>query len=413
MNINPAFKNAETSLLFKEKLEQAAIFTTAAFIVTIYISTPLSIILSALLGGLWLITGQYKKLFLVLKDSKVNLAALIVFFSLIIGLTYTTAPGTTGFAVLRKYRELLYIPVLSCFFTQPRYRKWAWYAFTAASILTLISSYLMEFKLMGLNRYGTFTLKSRITHSIFIAFFAFFCLHRYFDAKKYRLLYLLIFIVCIHNLYFVTAGRTGQTIFLLLIPLLAVQRFSKKGMMLSLCLLGFLLVSYFHFSDKSSRLHQGLETAETFFNPQHRLKAVESDIRLKFWNNAIELIKERPLLGFGTGSFGQEYRRITGDKSETLENPHNEYLLFTVQGGLIGLMLHLGFLYSQYREARTLPDPDKWLAQGLLLTLITTSQFNSPFLDHAEGHWFAVMIALCYASAHSRHAAAKDQIQLR
>ena len=364
-------------------------------------------------GLFWLITGEFKKLPFVVKRSAVNFWALVLFSSLVIGLSYTTAPDSAAYSVLRKYRELLYIPVLSCFFTHERYRKWAWHAFIAASILTLISSYLMEFKLMEMNRYQTFTLKSRITHSIFIAFFGFYCLHQYFNVKKHRLVYLLAFMVCIHNLYFVTAGRTGQLAFLFLIPLLALQRSNKKAVMVSFCIVGLLFAAYFHFSDKSSRVHQGVETAKLFFDPHYHPKTGDGDLRLRFWNNALTLVKEKPLLGYGTGSFGQEYRRITGNTSEHLENPHNEYLLFTVQCGLIGLMLHLGFLYSQYREAKNLPEYEKWLAQGLLLTLIVTSQFNSPFLDHTEGHWFAVMIALCYASAYSRNDASTAEIGLK
>jgi hypothetical protein len=38
------------------------------------------------------------------------------------------------------------------------------------------------------------------------------------------------------------------------------------------------------------------------------------------------------------------------------------------------------------------------MAQGMLMTLVTTSLFNSPLLDHTEGHWFTTMIALCFAA---------------
>jgi O-antigen ligase len=55
-------------------------------------------------------------------------------------------------------------------------------------------------------------------------------------------------------------------------------------------------------------------------------------------------------------------------------------------------------LSSQYACAGKLPDQEKWLAQGILLSLIITSLFNTPFLDHTEGHWFAIMIALCFAT---------------
>ncbi|MGR9088441.1 MAG: O-antigen ligase family protein, partial [Gammaproteobacteria bacterium] len=55
---------------------------------------------------------------------------------------------------------------------------------------------------------------------------------------------------------------------------------------------------------------------------------------------------------------------------------------------------YLGFLISQFYESRRLPMREKWLLQGLLAALVITSLFNSPFYDHTEGHWFAVMIAL-------------------
>ena len=109
------------------------------------------------------------------------------------------------------------------------------------------------------------------------------------------------------------------------------------------------------------------------------------------------MIAEKPLLGHGTGSFNAEYEHLLGVKKFLVQNPHNEYLLIAVQLGLLGFVSYLGFLGSQYWVSRSLPRQEKWLAQGLLLTLMSTSLFNSPFLDHTEGHWFAVMIALCLA----------------
>jgi hypothetical protein len=77
-----------------------------------------------------------------------------------------------------------------------------------------------------------------------------------------------------------------------------------------------------------------------------------------------------------------------------------------VQLGLIGVFIYLGFLASQYTCAKKLPNKEKWFAQGLLLSLIITGLFNSPFLDHNEGHWYATMIALCFASLQGKDKAA-------
>ena len=103
-------------------------------------------------------------------------------------------------------------------------------------------------------------------------------------------------------------------------------------------------------------------------------------------------------MGYGTGGFAKEYERITHNDHLVAKNPHNEFLMITVQLGLLGLSIYLGFLVSQYFYARKLPEKEKWLAQGLLFSLVVTSLFNSPLMDHAEGHWFTTMIALCFAS---------------
>jgi len=110
---------------------------------------------------------------------------------------------------------------------------------------------------------------------------------------------------------------------------------------------------------------------------------------------------EKPLLGHGTGSFSKEYKRLVPDERFKSTNPHNEFFMIGVQLGLVGLFIYSGFLGSQFYYAKKLPDKEKWLAQGLLLSLIITSIFNSPILDHTEGHWFATMIALCFASLQS------------
>jgi len=120
--------------------------------------------------------------------------------------------------------------------------------------------------------------------------------------------------------------------------------------------------------------------------------------RYTFWKYSLKLMAEKPLLGHGTGAFNKEYQRIAMGEQFITQNPHNEFFMVGVQLGLLGLLVYLGFLVSQFYYARLLPDNEKWLAQGLLMTLLITSLFNTPFFDQTEGHWFAGMIALCFSS---------------
>jgi O-antigen ligase len=157
-------------------------------------------------------------------------------------------------------------------------------------------------------------------------------------------------------------------------------------------------VLYINFSDKSARIYGGLTQTLAYLQHVPNKKPTDVVIRYAFWENSLKLVTEKPWLGHGTGSFAKEYQRVSGGKlGVKTSNPHNEFLLIAVQFGLFGFVIYSGFLLSQYHCSRKLPDAEKWLAQGLLLTLIITSLFNSPLLDHAEGHWFAVMIALLFA----------------
>lgn len=388
--------NQTKAKLWRQLLLDYGAFIIALFIISIYLSTALAIILSVLLGLLWLITAQFQLLPQVLKSCPVATWAVLLYLCFIAGLCYGDAPSVEAYSMLRKYRELLFIPLLSCFFTNERYRLLAWKAFIIGSVLTLLISYLMDFGIMDLFRHKTYTLKSRITHSIFIAFFMFFCAHKAFDDRKHMHWFLLLFIFGIYNLFFVVDGRTGQLVFVLLVPLFAVQRLGKKELLFVTAIFAVFLLLYVNFSDKSARIYEGVTETQDYLHHTHKITPTSMGIRYTFWENSMKLVSEKPWLGHGTGSFGGEYRRLT-DTKEDINNPHNEFLLIAVQFGIFGFVVHSGFLFCQYYCSRRLPDSEKWLAQGLLLTLFITSLLNSPILDHAEGHWFTVMIALCFA----------------
>jgi O-antigen ligase len=256
----------------------------------------------------------------------------------------------------------------------------------------------MYFGILDLNKLGDPSFKSRITHSICISFFAFFCAHKAYDGKHYAKLYWILFILGVYNLFFIVEGRTGQLIAVLLVVLFGMQRFTKKVLLLTVLIMAMLLALFLTFSDKATRINEGLASTQAYLQAHPEKTEFSMGQRFTFWRYSLKLIAEKPLLGFGTGSFTKEYQRVAGNELFVTKNPHNEFLMIGVQLGLLGLSIYLGFLASQYYYARKLPDKEKWLAQGILLSLIVTSLFNSPLMDHAEGHWFTTMIALCFAS---------------
>ena len=393
--------NAAMAQPLQLRLLEYGSFITVLFVVSIYFSTSLAIILSGLLGLFWLLSGQFMVLPGILKKNRVAAWSLLLFSWFIFGSSYSSAMFNDDFSMIMKYRELVFIPILISFLTTERYRSWVWTGFIIASVLILLISYLMHFGILDLNKQGDPSFKSRITHSIFISFFAFYCAHKVYDGKRYAKLYWILLVLCVYNLFFIVEGRTGQLISVSLVLLFGVQRFTRKVFLLTVFVMVILLALFLAFSDKSARINEGIASTQAYLQSQPEKTEFSMGSRFTFWGYSLKLIAEKPLLGHGTGSFAKEYGRIARSEHLTAKNPHNEFLMISVQLGLLGLLIYLGFLASQYYYAKKLPNKEKWLAQGVLLSLIVTSLFNTPFMDHAEGHWFASMIALCFASLYA------------
>ncbi len=373
-------------------------FVTVLFVISIYFSTTLAIILSVLLGLMWLLSAQFMKLPATLKRNPVAAWSLLLFSWFILGSSYTSAVYGDAFSMTMKYRELLIIPVLISFLTTEHNRYRVWKAFVSASVLILLISSLMDFGILEINWQGDPSYNTRITHSVFISFFAFYCAHKAYDGKRYAKLYFVLLIISVINLFFIVEGRTGQLIAVSLVLLFGVQRFTKKVLLLTVLVMAILSVFYLSFSDKANRINEGIVNIQSDLKPDAEHPPSSMGQRYMYWGYSLKLIAEKPLLGHGTGSFAKEYERIAHSEPLKTKNPHNEFLMISVQLGLLGLLIYLGFLASQYYYAKKLPNEERWLAQGLLLSLIVTSLFNSPLLDHHEGHWYASMIALCFAS---------------
>ncbi len=122
----------------------------------------------------------------------------------------------------------------------------------------------------------------------------------------------------------------------------------------------------------------------TLSNPllQERVKygfeLKENTGRIVVWQANIDMIKERPLLGWGYGNYKQFrdefYRRYPVD---TTAHAHNTYLQIWVAGGVVGLAAFLFLFWSilklGWRTYRRLPEEEghlRILALGVFLSIL-------------------------------------------
>ena len=109
----------------------------------------------------------------------------------------------------------------------------------------------------------------------------------------------------------------------------------------------------------------------------------DSSNRLLLLQHTIEIIKEKPLFGYGTGSFSDKFKVINKDTEKIVrynhKTPHNNYLYIWMELGIIGLTALVLIFYFQIREFKTLHYGSIMVLFPImyLLIMLTDSYFLS------------------------------------
>jgi O-antigen ligase len=120
--------------------------------------------------------------------------------------------------------------------------------------------------------------------------------------------------------------------------------------------------------------------------------------RVVLWRNTARMIADHPILGVGTGGFQTAYapyvRGVAGWQGAETGDPHNQYVKFQAEQGILGLAAFLFFIYSAFR----CPAPQPWraLAAAALIGWCAISLASSEFSTHNQGRliffWLGAML---------------------
>jgi O-antigen ligase len=374
------------------------------------ISVALDNVLLAVIAACWLAAGAWRETWRLARDNATALAAVALFALLVLGSLYGDhGPGGAG-TYLLKYLDLLFIPVFAFLLRDPVLRRRAIHALAAALGLVLLISYLtaagmpVAKPLLG-SPGNPVAFKHYLTHGILMAYAAFLFAELALAAasRAPRLAWGAAALAALVNVLFMTQGRTGYVLAATLALYFGYARGRWRGLAVSAVAVAavFALLSQMPGSFQQ-RLGLGAEQTPTEAADAAR---ISSQQRLEMYHTSLEIIREHPLVGIGTGSFPKAYAERGGaNLLPDLRNPHNEYLLFTVQLGLPGLIALLCLFWLHWRHAPRLATPlECHLARGLVVAIATGCLFNSLLLDHTEGLLYAWLTGTLFAGLQSRN----------
>jgi len=206
----------------------------------------------------------------------------------------------------------------------------------------------------------------------------------------YRPVLVLAIVLCGVNIVAVMSGRTGYITFFILISLVVfLKKFQNKSMVLIVTLLSIpvLFFSFPRFHEKTQEIYVGVM--------KYRSGSVDSSEgqRLEFWEKSIKSMSERPFFGSGVGSWRNEYLKFNGVQTNPPTNPHNQFFLWGVEAGVVGLFLLILFLLSLIDDARKrLNNPESGALITLTILSIIVGIFNCPFYGSGLGEFYMVLL---------------------
>ena len=172
--------------------------------------------------------------------------------------------------------------------------------------------------------------------SILFKLIFFLYLKNNFDYSKFKFLIWIIEITAIISIIILQSRLGLFSLIFIYFSIFMTQRLIRKKIIFSFLII---LTSFIYFSNTTNSNILSYNFSED-----------ESSIqRIEFYNTAIDLIKQKPLFGFGLGSWKYESLSYNSLKNETILVPyytHNDFLQTFVEMGILGFIIYLSFFFK-------------------------------------------------------------------
>ncbi len=346
------------------------------------------------------------KLRLVMRAIPATFAALWLALGwLVVSLLWTQAPASESWAGLGRHARLLVLPAVYFLLETRQDALKVLTALVISQCVVVCCSWLMWLGVplpfataahdASLGVVFTSTLEQPVMSTLMLTLVWFL---REEIPKVWRTRVLVVVaMLTLSNVFFVMIGRTGYLVMLLAISLAVFWQLPKRARPVAVLL--------------PLALALGIGLASSRF--QTRMLEIKRDIvlyqqgdmnssqgqRLDYWTQSLEAWQEKPIVGHGVGSWRMTYINHNGrDKLNPPSNPHQQFLLWAVEGGWVGLALLLAFYVALYRDSRLLEGSARQALQASLAITVLMSMMNCPLFGAGMGEFIFVIFAALLAT---------------
>ncbi|MNR90963.1 O-Antigen ligase [compost metagenome] len=353
----------------------------------------------------WLLEGHYRDKWQNIKDSP-------MFFPVVGLLLVTLFAGAVlerehGFWKAWLHYQIYWFLLLFISVGGGQWQQRALKVFFAGAVMAATLFYLNYFQLLpkvGLvQNYVNYAGNKSILLGILLGIAGGWMLNDIFSKRDQLALRLLGFLYVALACVFLAKTRSGSLILVFGCALVLLRHisFSWRSLLLVVLTVALLGVAW--------------ETAtgfrERLLNTAHDIKAFvgggkvsDEGVRLEMYRITGEMIEEHPVVGHGIGSWEANYpQRAQGLLSENMATPHNDYLLYTAELGVLGLVALLWIWFTQLIVAVRIGGANGVRLFTIGVAIMFGGMVNAILRDALFGIAFMVLLSIPLAGV-SRHA---------
>lgn len=330
----------------------------------------------------------------------ITLAAFALIAWLLVTLAFETSNLESARNYLSKYLRLLLLPFLAAAFLNKQDTFIVLDAFCCGVFVSVLGSFAVALGFFPWPEGSESPLlfKLHITHNFFIALatgYVAYRLHAQWANCQMlvKALVLAALALTLYNFFFMVEGRSGWVAMVVLPIVIAYQRIGIKGSLLAAtAVLSVLFALYFGSDFFNARVNAVFVEVQQWVDGQAIAQDTSNGRRLSFWLHSLEAFVQAPWFGYGMGGFESAVLPHAQAAGFTFafNNPHNQYLLFAVQGGVVAVVLYAVFIGTTLLRSHS---QHTMLLHGFVLAYVLLNMLNSFHYDFAEGVFFVLGLA--------------------
>ena len=337
---------------------------------------------------------------------------LIALAWILLSVTWSIAPwNQVGWELVRSAR-ILVIPITLFLITSPKQALKVLEVWVFGQLFVILTSYWLWFGMpapwvtsnAAVDYFTPYTsyLEQPIMSSVAFAVIWFF--RKHFSAvwgdylklnsnlNALWLVYFVLFLI-FFNVGFLMVGRSGMLSLIIVLTIISWQFFSKHYrkfvVLMPFLLFGALFLSSTNFKNKI------LEIPKQVAEYNRGNINISQAYRLEWWHRSLQAIGDRPVVGYGVGSWPLAYEKaLKGEKGIKADSPHEQFLLWWVEGGSIGFLLLISIYIGIFRDASRLEERAKYSIISVTAVLFFTSLMNCPLQGAGISEFFCLMIGV-------------------